>query len=239
MVYTTLMTVKRKKKVFVPLCFTAEEANSTVQLMKDGGPTTVNLETSTDWNTWSDYTIGDTITLANVWDKVYMRNKSETDTWFSTFDGEYQFAMNWKIWASGDVTSLLNKNCTDTLSDNCFIYLFNWCTSLTAAPELPAKILTDSCYLSMFGWCTNLTTAPELPATTLANGCYGSMFIWCTGIKLSETQTWEYQIPYRIPTTWTGTTAYNALTYMFSNTGWTFVWTPTINTTYYLSNAVI
>ena len=73
-------------------------------------------------------------------------------------------------------------------------------------------------------------------ATTLANSCYNGMFYGCTGIKLSSTQTGEYTVTYRIPTTGTGTTASSALSNMFTSTGGTFKGTPTINTTYYLSN---
>lgn len=233
-------TVKRRKpEVFVPLCFTAVEANSTVQLNKNWSPAAVELEISTDWITWTDYTIGSAITLANVWDKVYIRNKSETDTWFTIVPqvDYYQFVMTWKIWASWNVTSLLNKNWTTTLSEYCYETLFSDCTSLTTAPELPSTILADKCYRYMFKNCTSLATLPELPAITLADSCYLGMFQWCTIIKLSETQTWEYQIPYRIPTTWTWTKADISLFSMFNNTWWTFTWTPDINTTYYLSNA--
>lgn len=87
----------------------------------------------------------------------------------------------------------------------------------------------------LFYNCTILTTAPALPATTLANYCYYSMFQGCTGIKLSDTQTGEYTIPYRIPTSGTGKSAIDALTNMFASTGGTFKSTPEINTTYYLS----
>ena len=62
------------------------------------------------------------------------------------------------------------------------------------------------------------------------------MFRSCTKIKLSSTQTGEYTVAYRIPTTGTGTTAFNALSNMFTGTGGTFKGTPAINTTYYLSN---
>ena len=62
------------------------------------------------------------------------------------------------------------------------------------------------------------------------------MFDGCTRLKLSTTQTGEYTIAYRIPTTGTGTTATDALTDMFRNTGGTFTGAPAINTTYYLSN---
>ena len=124
-----------------------------------------------------------------------------------------------------------------TLTALCYAYMFYDCTSLTTAPALPATTLTQSCYESMFYGCTTLTTAPELPATTLASNCYTSMFYGCTAIKLSATQTGEYQTAYRIPKTGTGTTATDALKDMFANTGGTFTGTPEINTTYYLSTS--
>ena len=300
------------------LCFTANTAGSTVQLDKASSPTAVTLETSTDGNSWSTYTFWSWITLSNIWDKVYMRSTSTTDTGFSVGSGGfYYFAMTGSISASGDITTLLNKNGTTTLSNYCFFHLFDWCTSLTTAPSLPATTLADycyhymfnwctslatapslpattlaeHCYRNMFNWCTSLTTAPSLPATTLTSHCYYSMFIWCTGLitapslpattlaercynsmfswctslttlpelpattltercyyrmfynctnlKLSTTQTWEYQTSYRIPTTWTWTTASNALSDMFIGTWWTFAAEPTINTTYYTSNTLV
>ena len=50
----------------------------------------------------------------------------------------------------------------------CFASLFEGCTQLRSAPELPATTLTTGCYYYMFGSCTGLTNAPALPATTLA-----------------------------------------------------------------------
>lgn len=60
--------------------------------------------------------------------------------------------------------------------------MFNNCTWLTTAPDLPATTLADNCYSYMFSNCTSLTTAPELHATTLANQCYRSMFKDCTSL---------------------------------------------------------
>jgi hypothetical protein len=60
--------------------------------------------------------------------------------------------------------------------------MFDNCTSLTTAPELPATTLANSCYQNMFDNCTSLTTAPELPATTLVYGCYYCMFYGCTSL---------------------------------------------------------
>ena len=224
-----------------PLCFTANTAGSTIQLTKTSSPTAVTLETSTDGSTWSTYTFGNTITLSNIGDKVYWRNTSETDTGFSLdVNNYYQFNMTWSIAASWDIWYLLNKNSTLSCSSSAtFVRLFRDCSALTTCPELPATTLTDLCYNNMFRGCTNLNTLPELPALILKTYCYGGMFYWCTKIKLSATQTWEYQTEFRIPTTWTWTTASNALTNMFYWTWWTFTWTPSINTTYYTSNQVI
>ena len=125
-----------------------------------------------------------------------------------------------------------------TLTNTCYGRMFQGCTSLTQAPELPATTLENYCYINMFYNCTGLTQTPALPATTLADYCYQNMFYGCTKIKLSSTQTGEYTVAYRIPTTGTGTTATDALRDMFSSTGGTFRGTPAINTTYYLSNTV-
>ena len=123
-----------------------------------------------------------------------------------------------------------------TLIENCYSGMFQGCTSLTQAPEILAITMADYCCNLMFYGCTSLTQAPALPATTLANNCYNSMFQGCTSLKLSTTKTGEYTQEYRIPTSGTGTTATDALTNMFTDTGGTFTGTPEINTTYYLSN---
>ena len=248
------------------LNFTAEAAWSTIKLTQNWTPTAVTLETSTDKTTWTSYTIWDTITLANVWDKIYMRNTSTTDTWFSVdYSNCYQFVMTWSINWSWDINYLLNKNSTTSLSSYCYVRLFMNCTSLTSSPELPATTLWTSCYQHMFYWCTSLVNAPALPATTLWNNCYQSMFVsctllsvlpklpaltmpsacynsmfnGCTKIKLSATKTWEYQTPYRIPTAWSWNSQNNSLNNMFYNTWWTFTWKPLRNTTYYTSNTVV
>ena len=64
--------------------------------------------------------------------------------------------------------------------------MFNGCTGLTTAPDLPATTLAENCYQLMFNGCTGLTTAPELPATKLnpAYHCYRDMFNGCS--KLSK-----------------------------------------------------
>lgn len=67
-----------------------------------------------------------------------------------------------------------------TMTEKGYQFMFQGCTSLTAAPELPATTLANNCYQSMFQGCTSLTTAPALPATALEANCYQSMFQGCT-----------------------------------------------------------
>lgn len=220
------------------LCFTANTAGSTIKLSMTNS-SSVQLETSTDLQTWTTYGY-QTITLSNVGDKVYWRNKSETNTWFSTSTNYFYYEMSWSIAASWDVNYLLNKNSTTTVPDYAFRYLFRFCSSsLTTAPKLPGTVIGSSSYYFMFAYCSNLTTLPILPATTLPWYCYCNMFYECPKIKLSETQTWEYQTPYRIPSEWTWTAWWYSLDVMFANTWWTFTSTPSINTTYYTSNTVV
>ena len=273
------------------LCFTGGMANSTIQLTKTWSPTAVVLETSTDWANWSTYTIWSTITLS-TWDKVYFRNSSTTDTWFSINGANlYKFVMSWVVTVSWDVNFLLNKNSTNTVPDYCFnqlfmdfwwlfsniklpattlwnycyVNMFRWAYSLSTMPELPATSLSNSCYqfmfmsctnltslsnlpattlwdssyVGMFRWCTNLEQLPKLPATTISNWWYQQMFYGCSKIKLSSTQTWEYQTAYRIPTTWTWSAISNSFQSMFASTWWTFTSDPTVNTTYYTSNTLV
>lgn len=106
--------------------------------------------------------------------------------WYGDNARRYKTALN---------SQLLFKNCTtiQEVEDNflsatdltidCYYGMFQNCTSLKVAPELPATTLADNCYQSMFYDCTSLITAPELPATALEKYCYEFMFKGCS--KLS------------------------------------------------------
>lgn len=94
---------------------------------------------------------------------------------------------NVPVTCTGDIRTLIdweNYGTASTVSAR-FYNLFKDCSSLTAAPELPATELTDYCYAFMFSGCTALTSAPELPATKLAKSCYCSMFKGCTSLKIT------------------------------------------------------
>ena len=175
------------------LCFTAQEAGSTVKLTKVKSAPDVNLQTSTDGSSWTPYAVEDVITLANVNDKVYFKAVGSNSVMGSSFLNYNKFVMTGNIAASGNINSLLEEDeqTARTISlagkNYCYNGMFNSCTSLTTAPELPATTLAERCYNQMFYRCTSLTQAPELPATTLANSCYESMFQGCTSLTTAPT----------------------------------------------------
>lgn len=97
-----------------------------------------------------------------------------------------RFTKDATVACTGDIRTLLdwnNYNKVETKNAK-FCRLFENCSVLTSAPELPAEILAYECYFGMFINCTNLTSAPELPAKKLADECYNQMFYGCT--KLSS-----------------------------------------------------
>lgn len=164
------------------LCFTAGTGGATVSMAKEGdGWNIPEVQYSTDRVTWSDFTIGTTSVTLNAGDKVYFKGNNPNGFNNSMMD-YVKFVLAGSVAASGNVMSLVDSDCkTTTIPNNyCFANLFEGCTSLTAAPVLPATTLTVSCYYEMFSGCTSLTTAPALPATTLAVSCYDCMFGGCT-----------------------------------------------------------
>ena len=174
-----MMNCDEEKMNMTPLTFTAEEANSSVKLTKLGSPTVegVQYRIGTSGG-WSQYTIDNVITLANVGDCVQFQNTLET---LGTNDFNFvQFVMTGKIAATGNCMSMLNFS--DKVTAGAFFYIFGVCDSLTSAPELPATTLDNSCYKGMFYGCTSLVNAPELPATTLKFECYSNMFDGCTSL---------------------------------------------------------
>ena len=138
------------------LCFTAEEANSTIEIKRKGwNPPSINLEYSTDSQTWQTFTVGNTIvSLSNVGDKVWFKAGNNGNATFGITSNRYNIFEfnNGKIAASGNIMSLLNGE------------------------EPLTYIQSTYCFANLFGYATRLTTAPDLPATTLASNCYYNLF---------------------------------------------------------------
>ena len=172
------------------LCFTAEQANSTVRISKSGSPSSKTILYSTDAVNWSAYTIGTDIVLENVGDKVWMKagEGGNSGGWHTSAMAFYRFKMTGLIAASGNLMSIVDGE-TETFTAKVFRSLFQGCTSLTTAPALPATTLAKNCYCTMFDRCSSLISAPAvLPAETLVagtnidSGCYALMFYRCTSL---------------------------------------------------------
>ena len=89
-----------------------------------------------------------------------------------------------------------------TLGASCYAQMFQGCTSLTRAPELPGTTIPNYAYSYMFSGCTSLVSAPDLPATSVGEGGYQYMFSGCTSLIT-------------VPATIAGTSAAKACQYMF------------------------
>ena len=141
------------------------------------------LEYSTDTNTWTTWNGSSQISSVN--DVLYLRGTGNTQITGSGSSSKYWvITTQGTVACSGDIRTLLDYNNPEgsSMGNSCFSYLFRNCTSLTAAPALPATVLTYDCYYHMFDGCRSLTTAPELPATTLAQECYSYMFYGCKSL---------------------------------------------------------
>nr|DAJ01515.1 MAG TPA: hypothetical protein [Caudoviricetes sp.] len=160
-----------------------------------------------EWKTWdgSEITSGE-----NGSDHcIYLRGTGNSKITGIVFSFAKWHISGTNIACNGDIDCLLDYSTVKggnrpAMANNCYSSMFYGCTSLTAAPSLPATTLATNCYSSMFYGCTSLTAAPSLPATTLANYCYNSMFYGCTSLTTAPS----------LPAT---TLATNCYRYMFQN----------------------
>ena len=114
---------------------------------------------------------------------LYLRGTGNTVITNGVYSGRWVLSGT-NIKCIGNIDNLLDYATVEsgnhpTMANNCYQYMFQDCTSLIKAPELPATTLAASCYNSMFFNCHSLTQAPALPATTLVNSCYAYMFAGC------------------------------------------------------------
>lgn len=231
------------------LTFTGKTSEFTLKATKKTWNGT--LEWSTDHSTWT--TLMGTEAMQSVGKKLYLRGKGNT-TFYDSSSYSVKWVLSEKADCSGNIQTLLNweNPPTNITTNNCYRNMFEYCSNLTSAPELPATTLTENCYRGMFWQCSNLTSAPKLPATTLAKFCYWQMFYGCAMLtsapELPATTLVDgcyYYMFYNCNRLKVNTTSGNkiftcpsiptaaAVNYMFKNTGGTFTGTPTAGNTYY------
>ena len=148
------------------------------------------LQYSVNNGDWNDVVADKVVEFGG--DKGDLRLRGTNTNGTASADDPYStitFTKDALVACTGDIRTLLDwKNYSTVETQNArFCNLFQDCSVLTSAPELPATTLADNCYYSMFSGCKSLTSAPKLPATTLALGCYSSMFSGCTSLKSAPT----------------------------------------------------
>ena len=203
------------------LTFTGKDSEFTLKATNktwDGA-----LQWSTNHNTWT--TLMGTEAIQSVGKKLYLRGKGNID-FYGDVNG-VKWVLSEKADCTGNIQTLLDwENPPMSVGDSCYYGMFEDCTNLTSAPELPATTLANYCYEDMFSGCTSLTRAPVLPATTLATNCYNYMFNGCSKLKVNTTSGSKI---FTCPSTIPG----NAVTGMFKDTGGSFTGTPIAGETYY------
>ena len=147
------------------------------------------LEYSVNNGTWEKVVTGKAVTFGGSKGTLSLRGKNNKEGTSKQYGGYSQISFgktDVNVACTGDIRTLLDyTNYKDVATKSArFRYLFEACTQLTSAPDLPAKTLADGCYSYMFSGCSKLETGPkELPATTLAESCYMGMFRDCTNLK--------------------------------------------------------
>ena len=183
--WTTGEITGGKAEYYPYVTFTAEK-EQTFMMKAINGYEISGLEYSVNNGKWATVEAGTEVPFGGANGTLRLRGTNITGTassW-STYS-TITFTKDVNVTCTGDIRTLLNweKYKTVDTKNAKFCFLFQQCSVLTSAPELPATTLAEDCYQGMFWCCTNLESAPELPATTLMNNCYESMFLDCT--KLS------------------------------------------------------
>ena len=167
------------------ITFTAD-AEQKFKMTTKGGYTFSNLEYSVNNGKWTTVEAGTEVPFGGDKGDLRLRGTNPNGTaknWHETSTITFTDS-NVKVACTGDIRTLLDWRIYNIVETNNarFCSLFNGCSVLTSAPELPATKLVDNCYNRMFEGCTSLTSAPKLSAIELVSGCYFRMFYGCENL---------------------------------------------------------
>lgn len=164
-----------------PLKFTSTGSTS-LKLVKNGSPATVNMECSKDCRTWSSYEIGSPIDLTDG-ETVFFRAASKVNEFSKDASNHYRFVSSGAgtLAASGNILSLIDPEVKtiNIPSKGCFHSLFKDMTNLTEGPTLPDGSLMKDCYADLFAGCSSLSYLRAM-FMTAPDGTYCSG--WLSGV---------------------------------------------------------
>ena len=193
------------------VCFKAD-GEQTVAITKVGSAPAITMQYSYDGVNWDAWDLSALPFGGNT--KVYVRGVNNARFATNSTNNTFTFSTDAYVYVSGIAEALLNGENevlqystrytfkslfkdqialreADRLrfeaisnSEQCYTSMFEGCSNLLSAPELPATILGHSPYRYMFKNCSSLVKAPSiLPATTLLSGwAYSNMFQGCTSL---------------------------------------------------------
>lgn len=127
---------------------------------------------------WQDVVANTEVTFGGEYGDLRLRgtNPNGTANGYGTYS-TITFTKDAPVACTGDIRTLLdwrNYNTVDT-KDARFCCLFQNCSVLTSAPELPATTLAESCYQGMFSGCVKLSSvtmlAPSDQITSVSDCC--------------------------------------------------------------------
>ena len=172
--YELIFEVKKEVELEY-LTFTALEP-STIGYIRSNESTAQYSFDKVNWQTANSVPL-----QLDTGNKVYFKGNIVGD---QSIEDYAHFTMTGKISASGSIMSLQEGNPQDkTIKyDSEFYHLFENCSSLVTAPELPAGTLSYFCYGGIFSGCNSLITAPKLTTVALASYCYSNMFEYCSSL---------------------------------------------------------
>ena len=173
---------------YIPYVTFSAESEQKFKMTTSGTYAIPNLQYSVNNSEWTDVVANTEVSFGGNKGSLRLRGTGNLNGTTIGDEGYSKISFintDVQVKCTGDIRTLLdyrNFQYVETKYAK-FCKLFEGCTQLTTAPELPAMELGDRCYSNMFSDCSSLTTAPALPATTLANSCYNNMFYGCTALK--------------------------------------------------------
>ena len=165
------------------VCFKAD-GEQTVAITKVGSAPTITMQYSYDGVTWDAWDLSALPFGGNT--KVYVRGVNNARFATNGTSNTFTFGTDSYVYVSGIAEALLNGENEVLKYSTAYTFktLFKGQTALREADRLRFEAMSNSeaCYQAMFQGCSNLLSAPELPATTLGYSPYRSMFSGCTSL---------------------------------------------------------
>ena len=153
--------------------FKAEQPQ-TFEMTAINGYTISGLEYSVNFREWKTVVAYKEITFGGDKGDLRLRgtNTDGTASAFNRYSTITFTDKNVKVACTGDIRTLLNWKSYSTVdTQNArFCSLFDGCSVLTSAPELPATKLAGNCYEYMFYGCTKLSTVTMLASSDQISG---------------------------------------------------------------------